>query len=83
MPTRPFDPAWVAAAACRQDPGLPGETAALLASQAWAHLLDIGRLDAPELSRRLLAGTDGVGATETNVVAIAAVAFCESSDLRP
>jgi hypothetical protein len=77
-PNGSFDADWVAAAARQQDPGLPPETAALLANQAWALLRELGSLDAPALARALMAANAGVGATPCNVVATASVAFCES-----
>lgn len=78
-----FDPDWVASAARQQDPGLPPETADLLAGQAWARLHEIGELDAPALARSLLAANPGVGATPCNAVATAAVAFCQTYGLTP
>lgn len=84
MPADPrFDVAWVSATACAADPSLDPELAEGLARQAWDHLVAIGALDGPELSRRLLSDHDRVGASETNAVATAAVAFCESADLQP
>ena len=82
-PAGSFDADWVAAAARQQDPGLPPETAALLAGQAWQHLREIGELDAPALARALLAANPDVGATPCNAVATAAIAFCESYDVTP
>jgi hypothetical protein len=78
-----FDAAWVSATACATDPGLDPAVAVSLAQEAWEHLVAIGDLDAPELSRRLLGAHEGIGASETNAVATAAVAFCESADLLP
>ena len=77
-----YDAEHVAAAARQRDPGLPVETAAMLAERAWEHLREVGELDAPALARSLMAA-EGVGATPANVVATAAVAFCEANDLRP
>ena len=82
-PDGSFDADWVAAAARQSDPGLPAETASLLAGQAWAHLREIGELDAPALARALLAANPDVGATPCNAVATAAVAFCESYGVTP
>jgi hypothetical protein len=82
-PAKPFDAAEVAGAARQQDPGLPPETASLLAGQAWAELTRLGELDAPALARALMAGNPGVGATPCNVVAAASVSFCELHDLHP
>ncbi len=73
----------MAAAAQQQDPGLPAETAALLAGQAWTRLREIGELDAPALARALLAAHPDVGATPCNAVATAAVAYCETHGLAP
>ncbi len=78
-----FDADWVAAAARQQDPGLPPETASLLSGQAWALLREIGELDAPELSRRLLAANLDLGATACNAVATASVAFCRTYGVAP
>ena len=76
-PQGTYDADWVASAACQQDPGLPPETAELLARQAWPLLREIGELDAPALARALLRERD-VGATPANVVATSAVSYCES-----
>lgn len=81
-PPGTYDADWVSAAARQQDPGLPPETATMLAGRAWEHLRELGTLDAPALARRLMAA-EHVGATPANVVATAAVAFCESYDVRP
>ena len=82
-PAGSFDADWVASAAQQQDPGLPLETAQLLAGQAWAQLCEIGELDAPALARALLSANPEVGATPSNVVATATVSFCELHDVRP
>lgn len=71
-----YDPAAVASASRAHDPGLPPETAQLLARQAADHLADMGGLDAPELARRLMRSAD-VGASPASVVAAAAVAHCQ------
>ena len=68
----PLDPDEVAAAARRADPGLPPETARLLAAGALAHLRD-GATDAPDVARRLLADHPEAGASAAAVVARAAV----------
>lgn len=78
-----FDAEVVAVAAQQHDPGLPAETADLLAGQAWGLLREMGEPDAPALARALLAANPGVGATPCNVVAAAAVAFCQAHDLLP
>ena len=49
----------------------------MLARQAWPLLQEVGELDAPALARRLMTEAD-VGATPANVVATAAVAFCQA-----
>ena len=67
----PLDPDAVAAAARRADPGLPPETAHLLAVAALAHLRD-GAVDAPDVARRLLAAHGEAGASAAAVVARAA-----------
>ena len=82
-PDGSFDADWVAAAARQQDPGLPPETASLLAGQAWAQLRSLGELDAPALARALMAANPGVGATPCNVVATASVSFCETYGVDP
>lgn len=81
-PAGSFDADWVASLARQQDPGLPPETARLLAGQAWGHLRSIGSPDAPELARRLLAEHPESGATAANQVATAAVAFVKEYDVR-
>ncbi len=75
-----YDAQQVALAARAQDPGLPSETADMLARRAWPLLRQIGELDAPELARRLMAEAR-VGATPANVVATAAVRHCEQHGL--
>ena len=75
-PQGTYDVDWVAASARTADPGLPEETACLLARQAWDHLRELGQLDAPEIARRLLVDNRAQGATAANVVAVAAVEFC-------
>ena len=75
-PQGSYDADWVASSARTADPGLPQETAGQLARQAWEHLRTIGRLDAPEVARRLLVDNRAQGATAANVVAVAAVEFC-------
>ena len=73
------DPVAVAAAARQRDPGLPPETADLLAQQA-VGLLQAGQeLDAPALARELLATNRDVGATAANMVATAAVSIARRS----
>lgn len=73
----------IAATARRQDPGLPPETAELLAGQAEQVLAGLAELDAPALARALLAANAHVGATAANVVATAAVAFCRANGITP
>jgi hypothetical protein len=67
------DPAAIAAAARRKDPGLPVETAELLANQLPQLLSEAADDGAPGLARALLAANPDVGATACNVVATAAV----------
>ncbi len=67
----PYDVARVVADARAADPGLPAETARLLAQEAEAYLRD-GAADAPDLARRLLAAHPESGATAANMVARAA-----------
>lgn len=80
-PVGRYDAEWVANSARTADPGLPEETARELAVYAWDHLRVIGKLDAPELARRLLADHKVAGATAANVVAKAAVDFCQAHDV--
>lgn len=75
-PQGTYDADWVASSARTADPGLPAETARLLAGEAWQHLRAMDELDAPELARRLLSDHRESGATAANVVAVAAVEFC-------
>lgn len=82
-PQGSFDPDWVASTARQADPGLPPETAQRLAERCWAHLQDIGELDAPALARALMVDAPEVGATAANVVARAAVDFCTSYHADP
>ena len=77
-----FDAERVALAARQRDPGLPLETARMLADRCWPLLQEIGELDAPALARRLMTIED-VGATPANVVATAAVAHCRAQGLAP
>lgn len=64
----PYDPTAVAAAARAADPGLPVETADLMAAEAARHLQE-GASDAPDLARRLLADHPEAGASAATVVA--------------
>ena len=73
-----YDADWVAATARQQDPGLPAETALLLAQEALAHLQAMASLDAPDLARRLMADHDATGATAAYMIATAAVEFCRA-----
>lgn len=82
-PAGTYDADWVASAARQRDPGLPAETASLLARAAWPALRELGELDAPALARALLAGNPDVGATPCNAVATAAVDFCTSYGVAP
>lgn len=77
-PQGSYDADWVAATARTADPGLPEETARELAVYAWDHLRGVGKLDAPEVARRLMADHPDVGATPAAVVAKAAVDFCQA-----
>jgi len=77
-PLGTYDADCVAAAARQQDPGLPTETALLLAQESSDHLRLMRKLDAPELARRLLADHDTTGTTAANMVATAAVEFCRA-----
>jgi hypothetical protein len=77
------DPADVAAAARRKDPGLPAETAELLAGQVPGLLAEAADEGAPGLARALLAANPDVGATACNVVATAAVDHLAGQDQQP
>ena len=68
-----YDVDGVAAAARQKDPGLSIELAGRLAEQAGRHLRELGRPDAPEIARRLLADHPEHGATPAAIVAVAAV----------
>lgn len=67
-----YDPEKVVAAARRADPGLPPETAELLAAEAGEHLAEGDDVDAPEVARRLLAEHPETGASAAAVVGRAA-----------
>lgn len=82
-PQGSYDADWVAAAARSHDPGLSDVLARDFAARAWEHLRELGRLDAPEVARRLLAEHPEVGATPATVVARAAVEFCEAYAVTP
>lgn len=74
-----YDADLVAAAARRADPGLPPETALLLAGQAWEQLRGGTEPDGPAVARALLADNPQAGASACNVVARAAVQFVASA----
>lgn len=78
-----YDPDWVANAARQADPGLPEDEAARLAREAWQHLREAGADDAAEIARRLMAGPNATGATPSNVIAKAAVDFCNERGIDP
>jgi hypothetical protein len=82
-PQGTYDADWVAAAARQSDPGLPAETARVLAVDAWRHLREAGPADPSEIARRLLSDHRDSGATAANVVAVAAVNYCASYDVDP
>ncbi len=82
-PQGSYDADWVAVTARTADPGLPEETARELAVYAWEHLREVKELDAPEIARRLLGDHPAAGATAANVVAKAAVDFCQAYDVTP
>jgi hypothetical protein len=75
-PGRGYDAEWVAAQARVRDPGLPEEVAREMSVAAQQYLQAMGKLDAPELARRLLAERPCLGASPAAVVAKAAVDFC-------
>ena len=76
-----YDVEGVAAAARQKDPSLSTELASELAVEAGRHLREIGRPDAPEIARRLLADHPEHGATPAALVAVAAVEWCEEQGL--
>lgn len=82
-PAGAYDPDAVAATARAADPGLPPEEAVSLAREAWGHLQEAGATDAAEIARRLLSGPHATGATPANVVAKAAVDFCQRNGIDP
>jgi hypothetical protein len=82
-PPGSYDADWVANTARTADPGLPEEMARELAVYAWEHLRAIRSLDAPEVARRLMADHQSAGATAANVVAKAAVDFCDAHQVQP
>lgn len=82
-PQGTYDADWVASSARQADPGLPRETAVLLARDAWRHLQRAGATDSTEIARRLLADHRQAGATAANVVAVAAVQFCAAYEVDP
>lgn len=82
-PEQAYDPDRVAASARQADPGLPEEDAARLAREAWPHLREVGCDDAPEIARRLMAGSTSTGATPANVIAKAAVDHCRDLGIDP
>lgn len=82
-PQGTYDADWVASSARQADPGLPPETAVLLARDAWRHLQQAGTTDPTEIARRLLADHRQAGATAANVVAVAAVQFCAAYEVDP
>ena len=82
-PQGSYDADWVASSARQSDPGLPAETAQLLAQDAWKHLREAGPSDPAEIARRLMADHRAAGATAANVVAVAAVQFCAAYDVDP
>lgn len=77
-----FDMSRVVATACASDPSLLPEVAEELAAEAWVQVT-AGVRDAPELSRRLMDARDSISPSQTNAVATAVVAFCESEGLLP
>ena len=82
-PQGSYDADWVASSARQADPGLPLETASLLARDAWRHLREAGASDPAEIARRLMAEHRSAGATAANVVAVAAVQFCAAYEVDP
>jgi hypothetical protein len=72
---RRYDPELVARNAMSKDPGLSSGLASRLAREAGEILGAEPDADAPDIARRLLAGSPETGATPANCVATAAVAF--------
>lgn len=71
---RRYDPETVARDAMSKDPGLSPGLATRLAREAGEILAAEPDADAPDIARRLLAGSPETGATPANCVATAAVA---------
>jgi hypothetical protein len=78
-----FDVEAVARAAMSKDPGLDSGLALRMAREAGEILAGEPALDAPELSRRLLAASPETGATPANCVATAAIGHRASAGLPP
>ena len=74
-----YDAAAVAADARQADPGLPEEEAGRLAVEVEAHLRSAGCDDVGAVARLLLDSATEV--THANVVARAAVDFCQQHDI--
>jgi hypothetical protein len=77
---RSYDPEIVARNAMSKDPGLPAGLAIRLAREAGEILAAEPDSDAPDIARRLFAGSPETGATPANCVAAAAVAFMRNED---
>lgn len=77
-----YDPQVVARDAMSKDPGLDAGLALRLAREAGDLLAVMSDWDAPELSRRLLAGSPETGATPANCVATAAIAHVRETGIR-
>jgi hypothetical protein len=77
---RRYDPELVARNAMSKDPGLSSGLATRLAREAGEILDAEPDADAPDIARRLFAGSPETGATPANCVATAAVAFVRGED---
>lgn len=73
----------VTAAARRADPGLPAETAQLLAADAGRALQRDPTADGPAVARALLVDHPQAGATACNMVATAALNFLAGQGEEP
>jgi hypothetical protein len=77
---RHYDPEIVARDAMSKDPGLSAGLATRLAREAGEILAAEPDADAPDIARRLFAGSPETGATPANCVATAAVAHARETD---
>lgn len=72
----PDDVEWIASTARQRDPSLEHAVALELAQRALPIARGLEELDAPEIARQLLAGSEQ-GASSVNAVAVATVDFLQ------